>query len=194
MSIDIGKKVKDLRSTKKMTLKDLSEATGLSTGFLSQLERGLTAVATDSLEKIGGALGVDVSYFFMRPACNRNYIMRSYEREVFEIVSSQIINYHLGNDLGNKKLFPRLIDLLPINSEEDISQYAHDGEEFVYVLEGTLTLFINDRHYELFPGDTAHYSSGVVHNWANYTNKMVRLLVVSYPNPFREEASAAEQD
>ena len=81
---------------------------------------------------------------------------------------------------------PRLIELLPINCEEDISPYAHEGEEFVYVLEGTLTLFLNNEQFELFPGDSAHYSSNIVHNWANYTNKLVRLIVASAPNPFKE--------
>ncbi len=48
---DIGAKIKQLRTQKQMTLKDMSEKTNLSIGFLSQLERGLTSVATDSLGK-----------------------------------------------------------------------------------------------------------------------------------------------
>ena len=50
-----------------MTLKELSEKTKLSIGFLSQMERGITAVATDSLSEIAEALGVDLSYFFTNP-------------------------------------------------------------------------------------------------------------------------------
>lgn len=186
MNKDIGGKVKELRTTKKMTLKDLGELTSLSTGFLSQLERGLTSIATDSLAKIAAALGVDLSYFFNRNAKNRNYIMRSYEKEIFQVINGRFIHYHLTNNSSEKTLLPRLIELLPINCDEDISQYAHEGEEFIYVLEGTLTLFINNEQFELFPGDSAHYNSSIVHNWANYTNKMVRLLVTSAPNPFKE--------
>jgi uncharacterized cupin superfamily protein len=70
---------------------------------------------------------------------------------------------------------------LPLDSDEPIAPYPHAGEEFVHVLEGTLTLFLNDERQELFPGDSAHYPSTIPHNWANYTNKMVRLLVVSQP-------------
>lgn len=185
MNKDIGKKIKQLRTNKKMTLKDLGEQTNLSTGFLSQLERGLTNIATDSLASIAEALDVDLSYFFVKPRHKRSYILRSYEKEVFQVENSYI-HYHLSNGEPDKNLLPRIIELLPINSDENISQYSHEGEEFIYVLEGTLTLFINHEQYELFPGDSAHYSSQLVHNWANYTNKMTRLLVVSSPNPFKE--------
>ncbi len=184
MNKDIGKKIKELRNNRKMTLKDLSELTNLSTGFLSQLERGLTSVATDSLATIAGALGVDLSYF-IRPQRNRSYIVRNYEKEVFR-VENRFIQYHLGSAVQDKAMMPRIIELLPINSDENITQYPHEGEEFVYVLEGTLTLLIDNQQYELFPGDSAHYSSQLTHNWANYTNKMTRLLVVSTPNLLNE--------
>ncbi|SHK10490.1 helix-turn-helix domain-containing protein [Paramaledivibacter caminithermalis] len=65
MVIDIGKAIKKLRISKKLTLKDLSDRTGLSTGFLSQLERGLTTIAIDSLENVANALDVDLSYFIL---------------------------------------------------------------------------------------------------------------------------------
>ena len=186
MNKDIGNKIKELRTMKKLTLKDVSEKTGLSTGFLSQLERGLTSIATDSLAKIAEAVDVDLSYFFAAGSRNRHAIIRSYEKEVFQIINGRFIHYHLTNNSAEKAILPRLIELLPINSSEDISPYAHEGEEFVYVLEGTLTLFLNNEQFELFPGDSTHYSSALVHNWANYTNKMVRLLVTSVPNPFKE--------
>ena len=86
---------------------------------------------------------------------------------------------------------PRFIELLPINSDEPVVPYSHAGEEFIYVLEGVLTLFIENEQHELFPGDSAHYPSTTPHNWANYTSKMVRLLVVGTPNPFQPAANNA---
>lgn len=181
MHQDIGKKIKELRQQRKWTLKELSEATGLSIGFLSQLERGLTNIAADSLQKLSQTLEVDPSFFFSSQSKSRSVVLRSYEKEVTQVINGKFIHYHLANEFPGRTLLPRLIELLPINSAEDISPYAHEGEEFIYVLEGTLTLFINQEQIELYPGDTAHYSSSMVHNWANYTNKMVRLLVVSLP-------------
>lgn len=189
MNIDIGSKVKELRNSKKMTLKELGEQTNLSIGFLSQMERGLTAVATDSLAKIAAALEVDLSYFFSNPRRSKKYIIRSYEKEVFQVQDSGFIIYHLTNEVGNKEMLPRLIELLPNNSDEPVDIYPHGGEEFVYVLEGILTLAIDYEEYELFPGDSAHYNSTIPHNWANYTNKTVKFIVVNMPAYFDKEES-----
>lgn len=186
MNEDIGSKIKELRTGAKMTLRDLSEKTNLSTGFLSQLERGLTSIATDSLKKIADALNVETSYFFAKPNVRNNVVMRSYEKEVLRIDNARYINFLLTSNARNKQMTPRLVEILPGISEEHLAQYQHEGEEFIYILEGTLTLFINDERYELYPGDSAHYSSKVIHNYANYTNKMVKIIEVSFPNYFNE--------
>ncbi|GAA0748246.1 XRE family transcriptional regulator [Clostridium oceanicum] len=183
---DIGKKVKSLRNDKKLTLKELSEKTNLSTGFLSQLERGLTTVAIDSLSKIAEALDVDLTYFFKVTKNKNKVIVRSYEKEVFEIENNRFIKYNLSNDLENKSFIPRLIEILPTSSDEDVVCYKHQGEEFVYVKEGILTLFIEDQEYQLYPGDSGHYDSNQDHNWANFTNKPVKLIAVHTPNFFKE--------
>lgn len=188
MDKTIGTKIKQLRIQRGYTLKQMSEKTNLSTGFLSQLERGLTSVATDSLEKIAKTLDVDVTYFFIKPNNRNEIVLRRYEKEVFEVINGAFINYHLSSHLKDKLLLPRLIEILPNNSKEDIHTYVHHGEEFVYVLEGTLTLFVDNERIDLSPGDSAHYNSEKhAHNWSNYTSKIVKLLVVSGPNPYSEK-------
>jgi transcriptional regulator with XRE-family HTH domain len=182
MTLSIGQQIKELRLQNNLTLKDVSQATRLSIGFLSQLERGLTDVATDSLSAIAQTLGVEPSYFFAVARQQHPHILRSYEKSVFLVDTGRFIHYHLTPRAANLTLLPRLIEILPLDSEEPIAPYPHAGEEFVHVLEGTLTLFLNEERQELFPGDSAHYPSTIPHNWANYTNKMVRLLVVSHPD------------
>lgn len=187
MQKTIGQKIRELRLQNKLTLKELGQITGLSVGYLSQLERGLTDIATDLLGVVAQALGVDRSHFFreIRPSTRR--IMRSYEKEIFQVDSSRSIHYYLTHQVGNKELLPRFIELLPMSSEEEILPYSHEGEEFIHVLEGVLTLLTENERQDLYPGDSAHYSSLIPHNWANYTSRMVRILVVSHPNPFREK-------
>ena len=109
MNEHIGAKIKHLRTQRKMTLKDLSEKTNLSIGFLSQLERGLTSIATDTLGTIADVLEVELSYFFLKPRTKKKAIIRSYEKEVFNICTSGCIQYNLSNDLNEKKCY---LDLL----------------------------------------------------------------------------------
>ena len=70
----IGEKIKALRTSQNLTLKQLGEMTNLSTGFLSQMERGLSSIAIDTLETIAGVLGVKPWQFFS--ARNRTQTVR----------------------------------------------------------------------------------------------------------------------
>lgn len=188
MNSNIGRKIKDLRTSHNMTLKELSEKTNLSIGFLSQLERGLTTVAIDSLDTIAEQLGVDLTYFIPPQKKHRGtVVLKSYENEFAQIVSNKFIYYNLTSNISNKEMHPRLIEILPMEKKENLTCYFHEGEEFIYVLEGTLTLYIDNQEHELYPGDSAHYKSNLYHNWTNYTSKKVKFLSVSVPNMFKED-------
>ncbi|KYH35977.1 HTH-type transcriptional regulator PuuR [Clostridium tepidiprofundi DSM 19306] len=180
--MDIGSKIKNLRIKNGMTLKELSEKCDLSIGFLSQLERGLTTIAVDSLEKIANIFDVQLTYFFDLPQKKDIKILRSYEKVVLDVDKSGFIHYLLTTNVYDKSFVPRLIEILPHKEDEEITCYNHKGEEFVYVLEGILTLYLHDKKYELYPGDSIHMMSTTPHNWANFTNKKVKILVVHSPN------------
>ncbi|WML44683.1 XRE family transcriptional regulator [Neobacillus sp. PS3-40] len=180
--MNIGIEIKKLRTEKGITLKELSEKSELSIGFLSQLERGLTTIAVDSLEKLADILEVHLTHFFDYPHKRKDKVLRSYEHEILDLVEAGFIKYSLSPNLENKHLVPRLIEILPQKKDEEILSYKHEGEEFIYVLEGILTVYINGERHEVYPGDSVHMESNIEHNWANYTNKKVKLLAVNTPN------------
>lgn len=187
MNKNIGELIKQKRTEKKMTLKEVGEATDLSIGYLSQLERGLTSIAHDTLVKVAKVLDVEMSYFMDQPKCKNQVVVRSYEKEILRIEGNSIIEYDLTNISDTSLMLPRLIEILPQKEIEETEVYAHDGEEFVYVLEGILRLRVNSEEWDLYPGDCAHYSSLKKHNWSNQTNKLVRLISVNSPNFLAKE-------
>lgn len=183
----IGLQIKTLRTGNNMTLKQLSEQTDLSIGFLSQLERGMSSVAIDSLEKIASALDVPLTSFFNEaPRKNQDPVVHNFELQATP-VSEQIFQYILSNDEMGFNLLPRIFTLMPFANfdADDLEMYSHDGEEFIYILEGIVTLFIGTRQYTLYPGDSVQIHSTEPHNWMNSTNKVARLLSINTPNPFR---------
>lgn len=187
MNKNIGDLIKQQRTDSKMTLKDISEATDLSIGYLSQLERGLTSIAHDTLKKVAKALDVEMSYFMDQPKCKEKPVVRSYEREVLRIEGNSIIEYNLTNMADHAEMLPKLVEILPQKVIEETESYPHAGEEFVYVLEGILTLTITGESTDLYPGDGAHYKSTVDHNWSNQTNKVVKFITVNTPNFMNNE-------
>lgn len=186
MAFDIGRKIKELRTEKELTLRDLGEKTGFSIGFLSQLERGLTTIAVDSLQVLADVLEVDLTHFFVASKKRESNILRSYERELLSKNEQGFIDYSLSSNVSDKGLFPRLIEIYPNHMDEDTESYRHQGEEFIYILEGILTIYIEGQRHELYPGDTVHINSSLAHNWNNYTNKIVKLIAVHTPNRFKE--------
>lgn len=184
----IGEKIKELRTSKNLTLKQLSELTGLSTGFLSQLERGLSSIAIDSLENIASALNVSLKAFIDEHSSSSAEPVNYSFSHTYDQTSPKIFETILSNDVSSFQMLPRIILLMPLaNSEEEIEMYDHKGEELIYVLEGVVTLILNGQKYILNPGDSVHFHSNVNHNWMNSTNKIAKLLTVNFPSPFFEK-------
>ena len=186
---DIGKKIKQLRTEKKMTLKQLSESAGLSIGFLSQLERGMTTIAIDSLAKVADTLEVELSSFFVLDGEKKpNNVVRNYEHEAV-CISSEIIQYTLSKNPEEFVLLPRLYTLMPFfEANEDVLAYHHEGEEFIYVIEGILTVSVDKKVYDLYPGDCIQVHSEMEHNWSNKTNRVTKFIAINTPNPLKKDS------
>lgn len=183
MNKTVGSRIKKLRTQRKITLKDLSLLSDLSIGFLSQLERGMNSISIDDLEKLSRIFDVDMSFFFTHTINEKSYVMKSYERRVSPIARGNSIQYYLSKVVEDKKILPRLIELLPGQKNAALEkEHEHAGEEFIYVLEGILTLVVEGVKTDLYPEYTAHYLTSSPHNWVNNTNKTVKFLTVNTPN------------
>ena len=171
----VGSKVKNLRLKAGLTLKQVAEKTDLSLGFLSQVERGKATLGTNSMVRVAQAFGVPISYFFESSINTEDIVIRSFERPFLQI-SSSCIQYYLCKDLENP-IRPIVTELLPCDAEEQFaSSFCHANEEFIYVLEGALTIRVNDTVYTLFPQDCIRIPANVEHAWCNKTNHITKLL------------------
>ena len=182
----VGARIRVARTSRKMTLKQLSELSGLSVGFLSQLERGMSSVAIDTLAALANILGINPASFFTRPEETApDPVMHGYELPV-TLISPQIAQHVLSRSVGEFDMLPRLFTLLPLpDGSEAPEMYSHEGEEFIYVLEGIVTVALDGQRYTLYPGDSIQRRSCAPHNWANASGKTARLLQVNIPNPLR---------
>lgn len=188
-NITIGAKVNALRTGKNYTLKQLSEETGLSIGFLSQLERGISSVAIDSLAKIAAFLEVSLSSFFEDETIrDQDPVVHNFNLRPTKS-TSEIVQYILSNNVTEYDLLPRLFELMPLMEPDnaDCVMFNHAGEEFIYVLEGIVTIYLNEQVYTLYPGDSIQIHSNQKHNWVNLTSRTAKLLSINSPNPFKEK-------
>lgn len=173
----IGAKMKSLRKERKLTLKQIADQTNLSISFLSQVERSKSSITLESLKKISEALGVNPSYFFSEPdEQTSSTIMRNIISKT-NTLHNQFFYRDLAGNIENPLFHPILVLLNPGANRED--SYSHSGQEFLYVLEGTLTIVIDTEEHDLHPYDCIFLDSTTPHNWTNKTDSIVKFLCIS---------------
>ncbi|MFV9511348.1 helix-turn-helix domain-containing protein [Tepidibacillus sp. LV47] len=175
---EIFEKIRSIRIQQNLTLKDLSEKTGLSISFLSQVERGNSSLAITSLKKIADALNTPISEFF-NDTKNLNFIVKAEEHKPFKIEGSIAEYIRLGGEFNGRTLEPLLVKLKPGKSEPNI--FSHPGEEFYYVLNGAVIFNIDGKEYLVKAGDSIHYPSSLPHYWINPLQEEVVVLCVITP-------------
>lgn len=163
----IGTILKDLRKERKLTLKKLAEMTDVSISFLSQVERGKSSVTLESLKKIADALKVNPTVFFPDASSND---------ELAEI-RHQFYYKDLTNGIQDAAYAPILVTLQP--GENKGNAFSHSGHEFLFVVEGTLTVVVDGKEMELKEQQSTMFDANLLHYWYNLTDKPVRFLVVS---------------
>lgn len=163
--MELGGKIRELRQAENISIEQLSEKTGLSTGLISQIERGITGPSVASMWKIAKALNVSMHYFFDEIQ-EENPIVRKDQRKKIMLPNSNITYELLSPDLKNRKMECLLIEIQPGEcSTEDL--ISHEGEECGYVIKGTLKVKWGNKEYLLNEGDSIYFDSTVPHRYVN---------------------------
>jgi len=168
----LGKKIRDLRQSRNMTLKDLSEETGFSISFISQLERGKSNATLESLKKISIALKISPSYFFEEHIPTDNSV------EIERLTKHNITYTSLSSSIPNPAFEPLLVHLKPGQNEGNA--FSHNGQEFLYVLSGELTVLVDNEEIVLSENQSIMFDSNKKHYWYNYTDQVVTFLCIAY--------------
>ena len=178
---EVYERVRTLRKQKEMTLKDLSEKTGLSVGFLSQVESGTSNLAITSLKKIADAFEVNISEFFQNRR-DYTYVTRKDERKIFQVDGLDTVYCNLGSKLDKRALAPYILILGPKQGRK--GSFKFSGEEFYYVLKGGVKFTIDNKEYILNEGDSIHFPSNLEHFGENLLDEETHLLGVITPVVF----------
>jgi len=180
----IARNIKALRHHKKMSLDALSHLTGLTKGYLSKIERSRKAPPLSTLNKIALTMDVDVTYFLKENTEEvrdiKLAIVRKRERKkVVTKGSLSLYGYEyeaLAYNKPGKNMEPFILS--PAWNKE--ATFQHDGEEFMYVLEGTHEFTYDGKKYILRRGDSIYFDSRVPHSGRSLGDKKARILTIIY--------------
>lgn len=179
--MDLGSKIRRLRKRYGLTLEELASRTDLSKGFISQLERNLTSPSIATLTDILECLGTDLRHFFNETEIEKVVFT---PKDIFikeDTELSNTIHWLIPNAQKNA-LEPILITLEP--GGESIIEDPHDGEEFGYVLSGSITLILDGKEHKVKKNDSFYYKTSVTHQMKNSGKVQAKVLWVSTPPSF----------
>jgi transcriptional regulator with XRE-family HTH domain len=180
----LGARIRDARLAQKITLSALTKPTGLSAGFLSRLERGETNASISNLISISTALHIPLRDFFEDadvPKGPEYVLTRVQERKNKSPLVANGYTYHPSSgDLPDQQMsafeltFPPGEKLRP-------KLVTHEGEEILYLLEGTIEFMIGDHAFLMKAGDCVHFNCKQPHMGRNVGKTAARLLMVVTP-------------
>ena len=185
--VGIGFQLRRERRLKKLLLKDVADATGLSVSLISKIETNKVSPSLSALHKVAKALGTSVSALFAIEETLSQVVSRPAERPIVGRVQSMrewdgieaeiMVPYAAGRMLEG---FVFVMD--PGGHSGGLLQ--HEGEECGYVLAGRLELTVGGKHYLLNPGDSFFFPSAVPHAYRNPGKSIARVVWINTPPTF----------
>lgn len=178
---EIGKRIKAFRAKKSITLEQLASQTGFTKGYLSKVEKSKKSPPVSTLGIIARALGVTISAILGEenpsvPFC----LVKKGERPLIsrDGNSSEYSYEAIAYKFPNKKMEPFILTL-PVNPKKK-NMYRHEGEELLFVLEGTMQFQCNNQEYIVEQGDCIYFDSSLPHFGESKGDQRVRCLIVIY--------------
>jgi transcriptional regulator with XRE-family HTH domain len=186
----VGKKITTMREAKRMSVRDVSERAGLHVEQIERIEKGIEFPSMAPLIKIARTLGVRLGTFLddqenLGPVIRRRTdTVASLDFSNDEVQGHRHMTYHsLANDKSGRHMEPFLIEVSPSSKDDMFRLSSHEGEEFIYVIEGSVEINYGTTTYLLEAGDSIYYDSIVTHHVHAADDRTARILGVIY-TPF----------
>ena len=184
----LGELLRSLRRDANMTLQELAERSGVSTGLISQIERGQGNPAYNTLIKLAQALGVKVGEFFGGPepeshaGAHSAGLVRADQRRRLLLTERDMV-YELLTPSMRGRLGVIRAQIAAGWSNESVP-YRHDGEECIVLISGRLSVVVGSDRYELEEGDALTYDASIPHWYANITPEPAVIIGATTPPSF----------
>jgi DNA-binding transcriptional MerR regulator len=174
----IGSHLRQLRAKRRLSLAQVARAVGISVGFLSALERSQMSGSVGTLRKLAKFYKTNILDFFDANGASSRQVQPE-QRKVLEAgpgVRMELLAW------GNTVMEPHLFRVAPQAGSGD--SYTHDGEEFLYILRGALTITLENEAFRLKAGDSFYFESATPHHWKNPGRTETWVLWVNTPPTF----------
>ena len=175
----LGPRLRKMRKDLSLGIVEAARRAGISPGFLSAIELSKANASVATLHRLAATYNSTVLEFFDLPGHARR-LMRPGQRRVLRTDSGVDIELL---SIGTKMLEPMLFRVPPSAGSD--GSYSHVGEEFIYMLKGTLEIWLGELERHLLrEGDSFWFESNVGHRWFNPSDEDALLIWINTPLTF----------
>ena len=178
---NMGKKIREIRKTQNLTLKDVARMTNLTESLISQIENSKANPSIASLAAISRVLGVPIGAFFESTVPANGPVIRSSERSVVHTANG--ITYQLmSQDFAGSPIEVLWAEYEPASSTASFMK--HKGIECGVVIKGKLEIAVDEERFVLNSGDSITFESSRPHMLTNLSDRITTAIWINSPPSF----------
>ena len=164
-AVSLGRALRQRRKEVGKTMRQVAQEAGLSEGFISQVERGLSTPSLISLYNLAATLDTNVETFLQQaPQHAHSMVSHASERHGYSIEAEERVYQILQRGFPDARL-NSCITHMPPGYVSELTR--HEGEDFLYLIEGEMLYEVGGREYRLRAGDTLHFPASLPHRARN---------------------------
>ncbi len=172
---DVGRRIRELRERRGLSLRALAEQSDLSVNAVSLIERGVSSPTVATLHRLAAALGVRIVDLFGPEQEAKVVLVRAGQRGKTQ--TPGVLVESLATGLTGQRIEPFLVTLDP-GAGSGGEPITHGGQEMVFGIAGRVDYTVGEQVYAIEEGDTLLFDASLPHSWCNPTWEAARILLV----------------
>lgn len=177
INLIVGENLKKIRKERNLTLKEMSDITGVSKSMLGEIERSVSNPTITVLWKIAGGLKIPFTQLIDREKASVNIVRKT---EMGTVKSSEEFKISSIFNYDPEKKFEIYTMVFPAGSKSEIKEHNKGIEEYILVFQGELVVEIDNIKHELFTGDSITFLSDTPHRYINESNEETQVYSIMY--------------
>lgn len=179
--INVGRKIRELREERGVTLRQLSEKADVSPSTIQKIEKNLISPSLGTVLRIARGLGISIeSLLDSRPESRDVVHLPKEKRTTITVPDLRITLQSLAEGLPDQP-FSAVILTIPRGAKMKEREFQHHGEELMFCLKGSVEFTIRDERYLLIAGDSLRFKSHLRHFWRHVGEEEAQLLMICAP-------------
>ncbi len=185
--INVGQRLREIRASRRLSIRALAELSGLNVNTLSLIENGHTSPSVSTLQQLAQGLHIPITALFETAHGSKELVYQKHDNRPHVAFEHGVME-DLAAGMPRFGAEP-IIVMLQGNADSGRRQIVHTGREFVYCIEGHVAYTVDQEKYLLEAGDSLVFEAYLPHHWKNTDATPSRLLLVLCPMDERDHAT-----